>query len=59
MVEVETDWTRPFVPRYAKPCASDGRLNDPVNLSAPENVFASERSVDEANVHVDVEKLYT
>jgi hypothetical protein len=52
-------FTVPFVPRYAKPCASDGRLNDPVNLFAPLNVLLSPRRVDDANVHVDVEKLYT
>jgi hypothetical protein len=52
-------FTKPPVPRYANPCESEGRENDPVNLSAPLKVFASERSVDEANVHVDVEKLYT
>ena len=43
----------------------DAVVNDPYvvddreNLFTPVHVFVSDRSVEEANVHVDVEKLYT
>ena len=34
-------------------------VDDRENLFTPVHVFVSDSSVDEANVHVDVEKLYT
>ena len=55
-VEVEIVETNPFDPVYANPCESDGSLNAPVKLLATETLFASPNNVDEANVHVEVEK---